>query len=48
MAVLHDVVEDSDVGLSRIRYDFGDRVAAAVDALTKREGESYDEYLDRV
>lgn len=48
VAVLHDVVEDTTVVLPQIRYEFGDRIAAAVDALTKRKGESYDAYLDRV
>lgn len=48
VALLHDVVEDSDYTLEAIAYDFGPRVTEAVDALTKRKGESYDAYLDRV
>lgn len=46
-AVLHDVVEDGDITLDTIRADFGDAVAQAVDALTRREGESYDAFVDR-
>lgn len=48
-AVLHDTVEDSKSGfsLNTIRSYFGDRITAAVDALTRREGESYDSYIDR-
>lgn len=47
-AVLHDVLEDatdwqiSDLG------DFGPDVAEALDALTRREGEDYFHYIDRV
>lgn len=49
VAVLHDTVEDAvNWSVDMVRDQFGDRVAAAVDALTKREGESYDKYLSRV
>jgi len=34
-ALLHDVVEDSDVSLEQIRQDFGSEVATLVDGLTK-------------
>jgi len=34
-ALLHDVVEDSDVSLEQIRQDFGTEVATLVDGLTK-------------
>ncbi|RYF02610.1 MAG: HD domain-containing protein [Oxalobacteraceae bacterium] len=47
VAVLHDVVEDSDVTLDTIRADHGDTIAEAIDALTKREGESYDDFIRR-
>ena len=33
--LLHDVVEDSDTGLERLRADFGDKVASLVDGVTK-------------
>ncbi len=49
VAVLHDVVEDSaEIRLPEIEQAFGARIAAAVDALTKRDGEAYDDYLERV
>lgn len=48
VAVLHDAVEDTHATVGGLRADFGDRIATAIDALTKREGESYDEYLARV
>jgi (p)ppGpp synthase/HD superfamily hydrolase len=40
IAVLHDVVEDTDVTLSEIRTVFGERVALGVDALTRRNGKN--------
>lgn len=49
VAVLHDAVEDSDsYPITAIRETFGDCVADAIDALTKRPLEDYDQYLDRV
>ncbi len=46
-AVLHDTVEDCDITVDAIRYDFGDLVADAVEALTRRKGESYDDFIER-
>ena len=49
VAVLHDVVEDSDVTLDRLRAEgFPDAVVAAIDALTKRDGEEYEVFIRRV
>lgn len=40
-AVLHDVVEDTPVSLEDLRREgFSEQVVAAVEALTKREGET--------
>lgn len=49
-AVLHDVVEDSaDWTLERLESEgFSPAVVAAVDALTHRANENYDEYLIHV
>jgi (p)ppGpp synthase/HD superfamily hydrolase len=48
-AVLHDVVEDTDWTLERLREEgFSDEVLEAVDCLTHREGESYPEFVERV
>lgn len=44
---LHDVVEDSNVGLERISLLFGEETAEAVDAITKREGETRCQYILR-
>lgn len=48
VALLHDIVEDTDCSLEFIREEFGNAVADAVDAITKREGENYMVYLHRV
>lgn len=46
-AVLHDVVEDCGVSTGTIGRLFGDRVADAVDALSRRKGESYAGFIER-
>lgn len=46
-ALLHDVVEDGFASLSEVRSLFGDRVADAVDAVTRRDGETYREFVAR-
>jgi (p)ppGpp synthase/HD superfamily hydrolase len=46
-AVLHDTVEDGGVELSLISHLLGSAVANAVNALTRREGESYQAFIDR-
>ncbi|MBC7149026.1 MAG: HD domain-containing protein [Rhizobium sp.] len=48
VGVLHDVVEDCVVGCGpSIRMLFGDDVWAAVTALTRDEGESYEDFIVR-
>ena len=46
-AVLHDTVEDCGIELALIRHRFGVNVAEAIDALSRREGESYMEFIER-
>jgi (p)ppGpp synthase/HD superfamily hydrolase len=47
-AVLHDVVEDSDWTLDRLRGEgFSESVIAAVDSLTRRDSETYEEFVQR-
>lgn len=48
VALLHDVVEDTDWTLDALREaGFPDEVVSAVDALTRREEESYEEFVRR-
>jgi (p)ppGpp synthase/HD superfamily hydrolase len=47
-AILHDVVEDTDWTLERLRAEgFSEVVLTAVDSLTHREGEEYFAYVAR-
>ena len=49
VALLHDVIEDTDITLENLKKEgFSDEVLAALDAITKREGESYDQFIERV
>lgn len=48
-AVLHDVVEDSDFTFEELRKQgFSEKVIDVLDCLTKRDGESYNEFIGRV
>jgi (p)ppGpp synthase/HD superfamily hydrolase len=48
VAILHDVVEDSDLTINDLRNDgFSSEIVEAVDALSKRDGEIYDDYINR-
>jgi len=47
VAVLHDVLEDTDVTEYEIRYKFGDFVADAVVAITHNKGETNLDYWKR-
>lgn len=47
VAVLHDVIEDSELSLAELARDFSTEIVSAVDALSRREGEDYSTYLDR-
>ena len=45
---LHDTVEDTPITLRDIEATFGPETAAAVDAISRRDGEPWSDYLDRV
>ena len=45
---LHDTVEDTSLTLAEIREQFGPETAAAVDAISRRDGEQWSDYLGRV
>lgn len=48
VGILHDVVEDTDVTVDRVGDLFGPTVAEAIDLLTHRNGDSYEDYVDRI
>jgi len=45
---LHDTVEDTALTVDDIASRFGPETAAAVDAISRRDGEAWPDYLDRV
>jgi len=48
VALLHDVVEDSPWTLDALRAEgFSEEVVLAVDSLTRREGETYEDFIKR-
>ena len=48
VALLHDTIEDSDVTADYLRKDgFREEIVEAVLAVTRREGEDYDDYVRR-
>ena len=48
-AVLHDVVEDTEWTFEDLRKEgFDEALIEALDCLTRREGESYKEFIDRL
>ena len=48
-AVLHDVIEDTDITLDYLRSEgFSEEILIALDALTRRESETYDKFIDRI
>lgn len=47
-AVLHDVVEDTDVGIDRIEKEFPSEVAHAVRLLTHKPGVPYLQYIEKL
>ena len=49
VAVLHDVVEDSDVMLDDLRkMGYSEEIVEAIDHLTRREDETYEEFIQRI
>lgn len=48
VALLHDVVEDTGITIACLRVLFDGEIADAVECLTRKAGESYNEYIRRV
>ncbi len=49
IGVLHDVVEDSDITLQDLKCSgFSDRVVSALHCLTHKDGEGYEDYIERI
>ena len=49
VGILHDVVEDSDWTLEDLqREGFSEEIVEAIDAISRREGEIYTEFIKRI
>ena len=49
VALLHDVLEDSDItAADLLAYGLSNKVVTAVQTLTKKKGQSYQDYLEKV
>jgi len=48
VALLHDSVEDGKTTLEIIEKKFGPEISSDINALTRRDEESYTEYIERV
>lgn len=47
--VLHDVIEDTEVTMDDLRNEgFSEEVLSVLDAVTKRDGESYEDFICRI
>jgi (p)ppGpp synthase/HD superfamily hydrolase len=48
-AILHDVVEDTNITIEELRnQEYPEEVLAALDGVTRRDGESYNDFIKRV
>jgi (p)ppGpp synthase/HD superfamily hydrolase len=49
IGVLHDVIEDTDISLDDLRkMGYPDVIVDALDALSRREGETYEAFIQRI
>lgn len=49
VGILHDVVEDTPITIDMLRLEgFSDDILTAIECVTKRRGESYGTFIDRV
>ena len=49
IAVLHDIVEDTSITLQDLKdMGYNSDIVNSIDCLTKRNGESYDDFIERV
>ena len=48
VAYLHDVVEDTQFTIDDLKKQFGSVIVNAVDAITRRDGEKYFDYIRRL
>ncbi len=48
VAALHDTIEDTDCTFEDIEKEFGTDIAEAVNLLSRKEGQDFDEYAEKI
>ena len=48
VALLHDIIEDTDYTIKEIRNIFGDKIANSLIFISRGQGEKYFDYIDRL
>lgn len=48
VALLHDIIEDTDYSLKELRETFGDKIANAIISLSRGRDEKYFDYIKRL
>lgn len=48
VTALHDVIEDTECSYQDIKKEFGEYIADAVELLTRKEGQSFEEYSEKI
>jgi len=48
IAILHDVIEDTDITFDDLRKNFSDKIINVIDCLSRRENEQYFDYIKRL
>lgn len=48
VAALHDVIEDTECTFEDVAKEFGEDIAEAVDLLSRKDGQSFDEYSKNI
>ena len=49
VAVMHDIVEDTEISLDDLRKKgFSDEILSAIECVTKKDEENYDSFIERI
>lgn len=49
VAILHDIIEDTKTTIEELKlYNFSDDIINAIDCLTKKQNQSYEEYKEKI
>ena len=48
VTALHDVIEDTECSYEDVKREYGEYIADAVELLTRKEGQSFEEYSEKI